>query len=316
MLSVRDLAHSYGRREVLRGVSFDVVRGETFGLLGPNGSGKSTALAILSGVLNKTGAGTITFDGRTLLADDREFRRQVGVVFQSPGLDLKLTARENLNLAAMIRGVPGRERKQRVEEQLERAGLADRAGDAVETYSGGMKRRLDIARALIDRPRVLLMDEPTAGLDEAAFRSTWQRLDDLRAARGDLTIIVATHRVDEADRCDRLAVLSEGRVGVIDTPDGLRRGLSGDIIALTGHDLAPLGEDIAKRFSVDCLAHDGEILITCESGHALIPRLVEAYPAGRFETVSLRHPSLADAFLKITGKNLDDDDDLSMECAT
>ncbi|MCL4233423.1 MAG: ABC transporter ATP-binding protein [Deltaproteobacteria bacterium] len=303
-LSVTGLAHAYGRREVLRGLDFEVRRGEVFGLLGPNGSGKSTAMAILAGLIERKG-GNVSLDGRPWNLRDAAFRARIGVVFQSPGLDAKLTALENLGLAARLYGYSRSESLERARIAMSRAGLEDRGGDAVGTLSGGMRRRVDIARALLHDPDLLLMDEPTAGLDEASFRATWQRLEKMRGER-DLTVLLATHRPEEAERCDRLAIIHEGRAAIVDTPAALKARVASDVVVLRGEGMADLAAPIAERFGVEALydAEDDELVIDADRGHELVPRLVEAYPGGRLTSVSLRHPSLADVFLKVTGHAL------------
>lgn len=303
-LSVTGLVHAYGAREVLRGLDFEVRRGEVFGLLGPNGSGKSTAMAILAGLIERRG-GNVLLDGRPWNLRDAAFRARIGVVFQSPGLDAKLTALENLGLAARLYGYSRSESRERARIAMTRAGLEDRGGDAVGTLSGGMRRRVDIARALLHDPDLLLMDEPTAGLDEASFRATWQRIEKMRGER-DLTVLLATHRPEEAERCDRLAIIHEGRAAIVDTPAALKARVASDVVVLRGEDMAELAAPIAERFGVEALydAEDDELVIDADRGHELVPRLVEAYPGGRLTSVSLRHPSLADVFLKVTGHAL------------
>jgi ABC-2 type transport system ATP-binding protein len=304
-LGVRGLTYSYGSREVLRGLDFEVRRGEVFGLLGPNGSGKSTGLGVLAGLLPRQG-GEVSWDGRPVSSFTRAWRAATAVVFQSPAIDEKLTARQNLSLAARIQGLSGADAARRVERGLEQASLSDRADDLVSKFSGGMTRRLDLARALLPDPELLLMDEPTAGLDEAAFREAWERLDAMREGR-ELTILVATHRPDEAARCHRLAVVSEGRVAAVRTPEELRAEVGNDVLALTSDDTPALRDELAATFQLDGRIEGGELLVECEAGHALIPRLVEGLPPGRLETVSLRRPSLADAFFRISGHRLDEE---------
>ncbi|MCA9666289.1 MAG: ABC transporter ATP-binding protein [Myxococcales bacterium] len=308
----RELSFSYGDRRVLDGVSFEVARGEVFGLLGPNGSGKSTALAIACG-LRVAGSGAMRFDGREVAAVSRHERAVLAVVFQRPALDDGLSVRENLSLAARLRGISGSLARERVARGLADAALESRADDLVKKLSGGMKRRLDIARALLDEPRLLLLDEPTSGLDEASFRRTWEQLDAERARR-ELTIIVATHRPDEAERCDRLAVLEAGRVAAIDTPEQLRAKLSKDVIVLElepsedARDSEAQRREVSEAIELPCISGErNTLLVEHERGHELIPRLVERLPEGRVRSISLRRPTLADAFLKITGHALEDD---------
>ena len=304
ILAVDSLRHSFGAREVLQGLSFAVRRGEVFGLLGPNGSGKSTVLQVLCGLLPLQ-AGTISLDGVPLPGVTRRLRAQLGVVFQSPSLDLALTPRENLELAATLHAIPRSVASKRITTHLEAAGLADRALEPAGRLSGGMRRRLDLARALLHEPRLLLLDEPTAGLDEASFRNTWQHLEALREGR-DLSVLVSTHRPDEAARCTRLAVLSEGRAAMVATPAELRRMVSPDVIVLRGEDPRAIGDAVSAHLGVAAVVAGGEVRIECERGHSLVPRIVEALGAGRLTSVSLQRPDLADVFLKITGRALDD----------
>lgn len=304
-LSVRGLSFAYGAREVLRGVDFDVERGEVFGLLGPNGSGKSTALAVLAGLLPRQG-GEVLWDGDRRSSSTREWRAATGVVFQSPAVDLKLTARQNLGLAARLHGYSGADAERRVDRGLEQSGLADRGDDLVSEYSGGMTRRLDLARALLPDPELLLMDEPTSGLDEAAFREAWERLDRMREG-SELTILVATHRPDEAARCDRLAIVAEGRVAAVRSPEDLRSAVGDDVLVLKSREQARLQEELVEIFGLEARVDGDGLLVECEAGHSLIPRLVEGLPEGRLESVSLRRPTLADAFFHIAGQRLDQD---------
>lgn len=300
VLSVRGLCHSYGELEVLKGLDFDLDAGEVFGLLGPNGSGKSTAFAVIAG-LQARQSGDIKFEGRAIQSADRQMRSAMGVVFQSPSLDPKLSCRQNLKLCARLTGISGKALTTRIDELLELADLRERADDLVGELSGGMCRRLDLARALSGEPRLLLMDEPTAGLDEAAFRSTWSRLNDMRKGRN-LSILLTTHRPEEAEHCDRLAIINNGQAVVTDTPENLKRQVASDVVALTGTDSEGLCQ-IASAFG-ESRVFDGDVLIECEKGHELIPRLVESVPNGQLQAVSLRRPSLADVFLKVTGKGL------------
>jgi len=305
MLEVRELHHRFGHRQVLSGLSFEVGSGEVFGLLGPNGSGKSTVLSILTGSLPRQ-SGEVRLGGRAVDGSPRWLRRQLGVVFQEPSLDPLLTLDENLRLTARMHGFGRAEARRRASLGLSRARLAPRRRDRVSTLSGGMKRRLDLARALVHEPTLLIMDEPTSGLDESSFRSTWELLNRMRADSG-LTVVVATHRPEEAEMCDRLAVLSGGRAVLIDSPSGLKSRVSGDVIVLRGPDPEWLSATVVERFELPALVDDGAVLVECERGHELIPRLVEQISADRLDSVSLRRPTLADAFLKLTGTGLDDE---------
>ncbi|HQR30402.1 MAG TPA: ABC transporter ATP-binding protein [Anaeromyxobacteraceae bacterium] len=301
-LAAEGLRFSYGDRVALDGVSFAVRPGEVFGFLGPNGAGKSTLFSILAGLLAPS-AGRLLLDGRPLDGSSRALRARMGVVFQEPSLDAKLTAEENLRLGAALFRVPRAEARSRARALLEAAGLSDRARDAAGKLSGGMRRRLEIARALVHRPDVLLLDEPTTGLDALAFRRTWESLRSLRGASG-ATVVLTTHRPDEAAACDRLAVLSRGRIVAVETPASLLSRVAGDVVVVEADEPAALAGEIAARLGLPARASGETVLIERERGHELVPRLVEAFPAGRFRSVSVRRPSLADAFLHATGEDL------------
>jgi ABC-2 type transport system ATP-binding protein len=293
-----------GGREVLRGVTLEVGAGEIFGLLGPNGAGKSTLFASLAGLL-RPDAGTFLLDGREIAPGARALRARAGIVFQEPGLDGKLTAEENLRLAAVLHRVPRGVARERIARLLEEAGLAGRAREPVERLSGGLRRRLELARALVHAPALLVMDEPTGGLDAAAFQAYWERIAALVRTAG-TTVVVTTHRPDEAERCDRLAVLAGGTIVACETPDALRARVSGDVIVVDGHDRPAIARTIRERLRLDARERADGVHVEREEGHALVPRIVEAFPPGRLRSVSLRRPTLADAYLAVTGEALEE----------
>ncbi|HKU42016.1 MAG TPA: ABC transporter ATP-binding protein [Polyangiales bacterium] len=301
-LALRGLRHAFGGRRVLDGVSLEVLPGELFGLLGPNGCGKSTTLRVLTGGLIPD-AGEIWWRGQRVAPGDRALRSSLGVVFQSPSLDQRLSARENLMLAARLQGYRGREAETRVTRALEFADLQPRAAEKVAALSGGMKRRLELSRALLHDPALLLLDEPTTGLDEASFQRAWQHIAQLRA-RNNASVIVATHRAEEAAQCDRVAVLDQGRLVACDTPQALIDRVSGDVLALDVADPKVAAEEIRRRFGLEARLLDGKLLLERERGHELVPRLVEALPAGSIRSLSMHRPSLADVFVKLTGRSL------------
>ncbi len=305
LLEVNDLIVRYGDRTVLDGLSFTVGRGEIFGLLGPNGSGKSTTFSVLTGLLAPA-AGRFRFDGADIEPGARSLRARIGVVFQKPSLDKSLSGRENLMLAARLHGVPRADRRARVAALLELAELADRADEPVKKLSGGMARRLELARSLVHEPILVVMDEPTSGLDERSFQRTWDRLERLRRERG-LSILVSTHRPEEAARCDRIALIDDGKLVACDTPEALRTSVSGDLVTLVGADAEALAALVRERFGVEARVIDNAVSLRCDEGHALIPRIVEALPAGRLKAVHLERPGLAEVFLARTGRTLDDE---------
>jgi ABC-2 type transport system ATP-binding protein len=304
-LAVRGVAIRRGGREVLRDVSLEIAPGEILGLLGPNGAGKSTLFAILAGLL-RPDAGTFLLDGVEIAPGARIFRARAGIVFQEPGLDGKLSAEENLRLAAALHRVPPATARARAARLLAEAGLSARAREPVERLSGGMRRRLELARALVHAPSLLVMDEPTNGLDAASFRAWWDAVVALRRTEG-TTVVVTTHRPDEAERCDRLAVLSGGTLVACDTPDALRARVAGDVVVVDGDDREGLAEGLRARLGLDARVRADGVHVAREAGHLLVPRLVEAFPAGRLRSVSLRRPTLADAYLAVTGTALEED---------
>lgn len=303
-LAVRGVAARRGGREVLRDVSLEIAPGEIVGLLGPNGAGKSTLFAILAGLL-RPDAGTFLLDGEPIAAGARVFRARAGIVFQEPGLDGKLSAEENLRLAAALHRVPRAAAGPRIARLVREAGLAARAREPVERLSGGMRRRLELARALVHAPSLLVMDEPTNGLDAAAFRAWWDAIAALRRTDG-TTVVVTTHRPDEAERCDRLAILAGGTLVACDTPDALRARVSGDVVVVDGHDREGLARELSARLGLDARVRSDGVHVAREHGHLLVPRLVEAFPAGRLASVALRRPTLADAYLAVTGTALEE----------
>lgn len=297
-------------RPVLDGLSLDLRRGELLGILGPNGSGKSTCLSLLSG-LHMPESGQIRWhlDGEALAPTSPRARVAFSVVFQSPSLDGQLTARDNLSLAAQMRGVDRDTARKLSNELLTTFDLASRANDRVKTFSGGMKRRLDLARALIVSPRALLLDEPTAGLDEHAFRGFWRALES-RRKDGELAIATATHRPDEAALCDRLVLVHKGRI--------VAEGRPSDLIASLGEDLLEVGTDrpeavaraLSETLGLTTRADADERLVTCEvprgeDAARLLVKVVELFPKGHLERISLKRPTLADVFAKLTGARLD-----------
>jgi len=305
-LHVRELRHRFGELSVLDGLSFSVAPGEIFGLLGPNGSGKSTTLRVLTGMLVPDG-GELELDGHKVEPGGRALRQCMGVVFQAPSLDGRLTARENLALSAALYGIDARSAAARIDELLAFTALRERANDNVLDFSGGMKRRLELARALLHEPSLLLLDEPTTGLDERFFRQTWERLEALRKSHG-MTVVLTTHRSEEAERCDRVAVVDRGRIIAQDAPEPLRQRVSGDVLTLEANDPDALATELSARFSVEARVLEGKVVIERERGHELIPRLVESLPAGRLASLSMHRPTLADVFVKLTGRSLADED--------
>ena len=301
-LRLEGLTRRFGERVAVDALTVDIARGEVFGFLGPNGAGKSTTFHLLTGLLAPD-AGRVLLDGRQAPPTDGRVRRRLGVVFQDPSLDDKLTALENLKLGAALYGLSGKRADARIAELLALVELGDRAKEPVERYSGGMKRRLEIARVLLHEPEILVMDEPSRGIDAPTQRRIWEQLLGLRKSRR-MTILLTTHAPDEAEYCDRIAVLDRGRVIACDTPDVLRAQVGGDVVTLEGDDPETLASDVRARFTLDARVIDNAVVIETPRGHELIPRLVEALPPGRLRAVAMRRPTLADVFVHLTGRGL------------
>lgn len=299
VVSVQNVVHRYENRTALNGVTFDVRAAEVFGLLGPNGSGKTTLFRILSTLMLPT-AGRAVVLGCDAAKEPARLRRQIGVVFQAQSVDPKLTAHENLWHQGHLYGLRGSALKKRINEILSRVGLADRAKDRVETFSGGMQRRIELAKGLLHHPGVLLLDEPTTGLDPGARRDLWQYLQMLRDEE-QVSVLVTTHLMEEAERCDRLAILNEGNLVALGTPAELKSEIGGDVVLLeAAHDAAQLAEHIRQRFHLDTTVLGHHVRLEREGGHRFVTDVVEAFP-GEIQSVSVSKPALEDVFIHRTG---------------
>ena len=298
VIQLRGLSHQYGDRTALAGVSFDVRSAEIFGLLGPNGSGKTTTFRILSTLMVPTG-GHAEILGYDVARDPAAVRRNIGVVFQAQSIDVKLSAEENLSVIGHIYGLRGAALKNRVAEMLARVGLAERAKEKAETFSGGMQRRLELAKGLLHHPSVLLLDEPTTGLDPGARRDLWQYLQVLRDEEH-VTVLVTTHLMEEAERCDRLAIYAEGNVVALGTPAELKSEIGGDILILECDEADSIAQRIEQRFGLHPTVLDSRVRIEIENGHRFVTEVVEAFP-GEIQGISVHKPSLEDVFIRRTG---------------
>jgi ABC-2 type transport system ATP-binding protein len=298
MIAVRDLVHRYQDRTALNGVSFEVRPAELFGLLGPNGSGKTTLFRILSTLMVPT-SGSAMIAGLDAVRQPGALRRRIGVVFQAQSVDLKLTAYENLWHQGHLYGLRGSKLKMRSHEILKRVGLLDRSRERVETFSGGMQRRIELAKGLLHHPEVLLLDEPTTGLDLGARHDLWQYLQILRDQER-VTVIVTTHLMEEAERCDQLAILNEGNLVALGTPEALTREIGGDVILLEARDPQSLAERIRAKFHIEAVVMDNHVRLEVENGHHFVPEVVEAFP-GEIESLSVSKPTLEDVFIHRTG---------------
>jgi len=298
-IAATQLVKRYGEVEAVRGIDLSVARGEIFGFLGPNGAGKSTTISILCTLLRPTG-GQATVAGFDVLRDPGAVRSRIGLVFQDPALDEQLTARENLDFHAFLYNVPRELRRERVAEVLAMVELTDRAGSKVFTFSGGMKRRLEIARGILHSPEVLFLDEPTRGLDPQTRRHIWDYLLELRRREG-ITIFMTTHYMDEAEYCDRIAIIDMGRIVALGTPDELKAGVGGDVITIATADNTAAAAEIGHRFNLTPAVDNGTLRLEVSDGAAFVPRLVRELSMP-VTAVTLRRPSLDDVFLKLTGR--------------
>jgi len=302
VIQVQNLTHRYGDRVALSNVSFEVKKGEIFGLLGPNGGGKSTLFRILSTMMVPTG-GQAILAGHDVARDPAAVRRQIGVVFQTQSLDKALTVEENLRAQGHLHGLSGAVLRERMEAAMQRLGLLDRRKDLVSTLSGGLRRRVEIAKALLHHPQVLLMDEASTGLDPAARRELSKHVEDLRQSAG-VTILLTTHILEEADRCDRLVLLHQGNIVAQGSPNELRSSIGGDVVVLSTADSQSLAANIGERFHLKTSERDGEVRVEIENGHRFIAEVVEAFP-GAVNSVGLHKPTLEDVFVRQTGASIE-----------
>ena len=306
VLETEGLGHSYGDRVALEGVSLSMESGQLVALLGPNGGGKSTLFRIVATILAAS-RGSARVAGHDVAREPAAVRRSLGVAFQAPSLDGKLTVRENLVHQGHLHGLRGRELSDRLQVLLDQFGVSDRAGDLVETLSGGLARRVDVAKALLHRPTLLLLDEPSTGLDPGARRDLLRLLRDTCAEHG-TTCFLTTHLFEEAEVCDRVAILDRGRLVADGRPDDLVREIGGDVLSLTTGDPEGLAADIRARFEVDTVPADGEVRLERADAAELLPRLVAAFPE-QVRTASVSRPRLADVFFRHAGRAFEADDD-------
>jgi len=301
IVHVDHLSHDYGQRRALDDVSFDVQPGEIFGFLGPNGSGKTTLFRILSTLIAPQ-RGSVRMLGQDLLTQRREIRKHIGVVFQAPSLDKQLTAYENLLHQGHLYGLRGKALEERIDQMLARVNLGDRPAERVGQFSGGMRRRVELAKGLLNRPKILLLDEPSTGLDPGARIDLWRYLREIREADG-TTILVTTHLMDEAEHCNRLAIMHAGHLRACDTPEALKGSIGGDVITVSSPAPAELRAALRERLGIEADEVDNTLRIERPRGHAFIPELIEAFP-GQINSVSLGKPTLEDVFIRVTGHGL------------
>jgi ABC-2 type transport system ATP-binding protein len=303
VVQVNDLVKRYGEIEAVRGINFEVTAGETFGFLGPNGAGKSTTIKILCTLANPT-SGSARVAGYDVVKNRDTVRRNIGLVFQDTTLDSYLSGEQNLKFHADLYGVPRQQLPARLKQVLEMVNLWDRRESVVSTYSGGMKRRLEIARGLLHAPRVLFLDEPTVGLDPQTRSSIWEYINDLKQ-REDITIFLTTHYMDEAENCDRIAIIDNGKIVAINTPEALKASVGKDRVQISTTDDQATISELKARFDLEAAIHDGLVTFNVASGEQFVPRLF-AELTQQIRSVSVARPTLDDVFMSYTGRTIRD----------
>jgi len=310
-IEVNQLVRKFGDFTAVKGVTFEVEQGQVFGFLGPNGAGKSTTINMLCTLLRPT-RGHATVNGYDIVTQPDAVRQSIGLIFQDPSLDDRLTGRENLRFHAMLYNVPGNVFEGRSVELLEMVDLTDKADQVVRSYSGGMKRRLEIARGLLHRPQVLFLDEPTIGLDPQTRRHIWEYLFKLREQEG-ITMFMTTHYLDEAENCDRVAIIDHGEIVALDTPDALKAQVGGDVVAVRTSDNPRAAEKLKTAYGIEPrMGPDGQLIVEITKGDQFIPQMMTTFadtgsPVA-VQSVNLRRPTLEDVFIKLTGRAIRDEE--------
>ena len=304
-IQVENLQKKYGRLEAVKSVSFEVDEGEIFGFLGPNGAGKTTTINVLCTLLNPSG-GSASVNGYDVVKQRNEVRRSIGLVFQESTLDEYLTAEQNLLFHSYAYGVSKDIRDQRMKSLLDLVDLWDRRKGKTRTYSGGMKRRLEIVRGLIHHPRVLFLDEPTLGLDPQTRRYICDYVEDIRV-KENLTIFLTTHYMDEAEHCDRIAVIDDGNIVAIDTPDKLKDGVGGDLVMIRATDNEAAAKELGENWSLESETQDDIVKFSVPKGEEFLPEFVRNFK-GELLSINVRRPTLDDVFLSLTGRDIRDEE--------
>lgn len=304
LIKVQNLTKTYKSTVAVRDISFSVSPGEFFGFLGPNGAGKTTTIKILATLLRPT-SGTVILNGYDVVRQAADVRRSIGMVFQDPSLDDRLTAVENMELHGMLYGMPRRLMKDEINMLLELVDLSDRQNDLVRSFSGGMKRRLEIARGLLHQPSVLFLDEPTVGLDPQTRNHIWEYISEVRTSRG-ATVFLTTHYMEEAEGCHRVGIVDHGRLVALDTPNALKRAVGKDVLTIRTSDPATAVTVIQRELNINPDL-DGETITLSglDDGEALLVRLVATVPG--ITAIGVPKPTLEDVFLKLTGRDIRDE---------
>jgi len=312
-VTVNGLVKRYDEVEAVRGIDFEVAGGEIFGFLGPNGAGKSTTINMLCTLVRPSG-GSATVAGHDVVGERDEVRRNIGLVFQDTTLDGYLSAEQNLRLHAELYGVPRELVRERMRQVMEMVGLWERRGTLVNTFSGGMKRRLEIARGLLHSPRVLFLDEPTVGLDPQTRSSIWRYIRELKA-REDITIFLTTHYMDEAEYCDRIAIMDQGRIIVLDTPEALKAKVGKDRVQIETDDDQVAIAALRERFGIEATVAEGAVTFGVPEGEQFVPRLFDEWDPAHppIRSVSVARPSLDDVFMSYTGTTIRDAESTSTD---
>jgi len=303
IIETKALTKTYGKIQAVRGIDLNIEKGEIFGLLGPNGAGKTTTIGMLCTIINIT-SGSASIAGCNVIKEPARVRRKVGIVFQDPTLDTVLTGRENLELHARLYGISAALRQSRINEMLELVDLQDRGNDITRTYSGGMRRRLELARGLLHKPAVLFLDEPTLGLDPQTRARTWDYIKKM-AQKEQTTVVLTTHYMEEAQLvCDRVGIIDHGKIMALDAPDHLKESMGGDLVVIRAKE-PPLQKIQTLPYVKDVKLNDGAVEITMKDAHLHLPELLSIVP--HVECVETRVPTLNDVFIKLTGRDIRED---------
>jgi ABC-2 type transport system ATP-binding protein len=304
IITVQNLSKQFKTLKAVDGISFDVQEGEVFGFLGPNGAGKTTTINILCTLLSPS-SGSAAIAGFDCTKDSDRVRTAIGIIFQDTTLDAGLTAYENLKFHAYLYNLDRWLAEKRIDEMLSVVELQSRKHDLIKNFSGGMKRRLEIARGLLHYPRVLFLDEPTLGLDPQTRNTIWDFIDALRK-KEKITVFMTTHYMEEAENCDRIAIIDHGRIIALDTPERLKQMVHGDVIHMVTADNKRAREELQKNFNIAAREENGGLVLETDRGDEFIPRMIRTLPV-RTVSVSLKKPTLNDVFLKLTGRTIRDD---------